>query len=292
MIYVSQGHQHSIGLEIFFKAISLLNGEDRKLFSLIGFEDSMEATLKSVAADLDVSGIGLRHLQSSGATESERALEYCLGKMKSHDILITLPTSKDQLPGNGGHSRLFRRLYKNEQISMVFESLGERILLITDHIPLGEVPDTVEAPLIISKTGTALEGYASLGIHIGEVVLSGINPHAGEGGLLGKEDPVVSQAVKELEKRFPGIRFAGPVSADALHFHKKSRPEQLFVYMYHDQGLPGFKSRHGTLGIHLTLGLPFLRMSVDHGTAFNLYKKDCANYMGMYHLLNRALECH
>ena len=291
MIFVSQGHQRSIGLEIFFKSISLLGERDRKLFHLVGFKSSMDETLKSISTDLKLSGLVCHHLQPSHLTESRQALEYCLDKTKPHDILITLPTSKDQLPEKGGHSRLFRKLYKRESISMVFESLGERVLLVTDHIPLGEVPHAIDTPLIVSKVKTAIEGYASLNVPIGEVLLSGINPHAGEGGLLGEEDSVVMRSGEELRKQFPHIHFSQPLPADTLHFHKKSHPGQLLVYMYHDQGLPKFKSEHGTLGVHLTLGLPFLRMSVDHGTAFSLYKKDCANYMGMYHLLSRAIEC-
>ena len=292
MIFISQGHQHSIGLEIFLKAISLLNERDRKLFCLVGFESSMDETHKSITTELNLSGLTFLRLEPSNNTESRQSLEYCLDKVTSRDILITLPTSKNQFPGDGGHSRFFRQRYKNNHISMVFEFLDDRMLLITDHIPLGEIPRTVDAPLIVSKTKITLKGYASMGVHIKEVFFSGINPHAGEGGLLGKEDPVVAQSANKLEKEFPHIRFSGPLSADSLHFHKKSHLDQLFVYMYHDQGLPKFKSEHGTLGIHLTFGLPFLRMSVDHGTAFGLYKKDCADYMGMYHLLNRALECH
>ena len=174
---------------------------------------------------------------------------------------------------------------------MVFESLNERILLITDHVPLKEVPNSIDVPLIVSKVQTTLKGYASLKIPIQEVIFSGINPHAGENGILGSEDSVVTHAIQKLGIQFPNINFSGPCSADVLHFFKKIHSVQLFVYMYHDQGLPKFKNEHGTIGIHITFGLPFLRVSVDHGTAFNLYKKDQANYMGMYYLLNRVLKC-
>ena len=247
--------------------------------------------MDSIAANLDISGLNYHHLQASNGTQSWQALEYCLKKINPQDILLTLPTSKDQLPRNGGYTQFLRQFYGEDHLSMVFESLDERILLITDHIPLKKVTNTIDASVIISKVRTTLETYVSLKIHIMEVIFSGINPHAGEKGLLGDEDPVITHAIKELEKQFPSIHFIGPLSADTLHFHKKHHLKQLFVYMYHDQGLPKFKSEHGMLGLHLTFGLPFLRMSVDHGTAFDLYKKDRAHYIGMYHLLNRALEC-
>ena len=282
--FVSQGHQHSIGLEVFLKSISLLSEKDRKLFHLVGFRPAIEETLESINADLNLTGLTYHHLQPSDISQSLQALEYCLDNIKPRDILLTLPTSKDQLPDDAGHSQFFRRLYDKEDIAMVFEFSGEQILLITDHIPLRDVPRTIDPSLIVSKVKTTLNGYVSLDMPVDEVLFAGINPHAGEGGLLGKEDNVVTQAAKKLQKEFPRIHFSDPISADALHFHKKDHSNQLFVYMYHDQGLPKFKNEHGTLGVHLTFGLPFLRMSVDHGTAFNLYKKDCANYIGMYHL--------
>ena len=251
----------------------------------------MDETLKSMTANLNLSGLTYHHLTSSDISQSHDSLQHCLDRLTSGDILITLPTSKDQLPGGKGYSQFFRKLYGKEHISMVFESGDDRILLITDHIPLKEVSSVIDTPLILSKVKTTLEGYAALNTHIEEVIFSGLNPHAGEQGLLGDEDSLIDHAINQLEKPFPHIRFSGPHSADALHFHKNSHSKQLFVYMYHDQGLPRFKSENSTIGIHFTFGLPFLRMSVDHGTAFNLYKKDRANYMGMYHLLNRALEC-
>ena len=174
---------------------------------------------------------------------------------------------------------------------MVFEFFDDRILLVTDHIPLKDVPRFVTASHILSKVQTTLNGYSSLNTQIQEVVFAGINPHAGEKGLLGNEDSVVKLATREIKNMFPSVHFTGPYSADALHFYKRNNCEQLFVYMYHDQGLPKFKNEYGNMGIHFSFGLPFLRMSVDHGTAFDLYKKNCARYMGMYNLLNRALEC-
>ena len=292
MIFVSQGHQLSIGLEVFFKALSLMSSRERKFFHLVGCQSSIDETLKSIATHLNLSGLTYHYFQPSHITQSEEALKYCLKKIKPRDILITLPTTKDQLPEKRGHSEFFRKLYQKEHLSMVFESLNDRILLVTDHIPLKQVTTVVDTSLITAKVQTTLEGYDLIKISIQEVIFSGLNPHAGEKGLLGREDSVVTCAVGELEKLFPHIRFRGPYSADTLHYFKKNSSERLFVYMYHDQGLPRFKSEYGTIGVHFTFGLPFLRMSVDHGTAFNLYKKDRADYMGMYYLLKWALECH
>ena len=291
MILISQGHEQSVGLEILFKSLSLLSPQNRKHFLLVAYQSSIDKTLQSINSAVNISGLNYHLLQpTSNNSQSQESLQYCLENITPQDILITLPTSKDQLKGEG-HTQFFRQFYKKEYIAMVFELLNDRMMLITDHIPLKDVTATINSSIIISKVQTVLDGYSSLNINIQEVIFAGINPHAGEKGLLGNEETVIEHSISKLAKIFPNTHFKGPYSADTLHFHRKNNCEQIFVYMYHDQGLPKFKNEYGTLGVHLSFGLPFLRMSVDHGTAFDLYKKNCAHYMGMYNVLNRALEC-
>ena len=107
-----------------------------------------------------------------------------------------------------------------------------------------------------------------------EVYISGLNPHAGENGLLGNEENEILDAIENLRELYPRIIFEGPIPGDGIHLQKtKKQAHQLYVYMYHDQGLSPFKQKHGLVGLHMTFGLPFLRMSVDHGTGFEIYGK-------------------
>ena len=141
----------------------------------------------------------------------------------------------------------------------------------------------------MNKVRTTLDNFKKYFFPFEEVVFSGINPHAGENGILGDEEKHIKSAMTDLEKHYGKI-FTGPFSGDTLHHHYLSDKNQLFVYMYHDQGLAQFKSQYGLIGLNITLGLPFLRLSVDHGTAFELYGKNKANISGMLFLLKQAFE--
>ena len=123
--------------------------------------------------------------------------------------------------------------------------------------------------------------------NIKEVYFSGINPHCGEDGNISITDIIINAAIKKLVLSFPDIDFHEMLPGDTLHFSIKNK-EQLFVYAFHDQGLAPFKLKYGLTGINLSLGLPFKRVSVDHGTAFNLYGKNQANYNGMLYLLDEV----
>ena len=108
-----------------------------------------------------------------------------------------------------------------------------------------------------------------------EIYLSGINPHAGEQGLLGHEKKVFSALPAEIK---------GPLPGDSLSFYLRHPNDewQIFIYAFHDQGLGFFKGQYAMMGCQITFGLDFVRFSVDHGTAFNLYGENTANPMGLY----------
>ncbi|RLA63114.1 MAG: hypothetical protein DRQ88_08750 [Epsilonproteobacteria bacterium] len=308
MILITGGHEKSIGLEVFLKSFLLLTKEQKKEFHLFCDIKALETNLVFLKIkfkitknklSLDTGELKLTLFDKSkySTPATSIALLKALEIIDVHrDILVTLPTSKDQLFLEGkqqkGHTDLFRSLYDSEYLGMNFLSPEEKILLITDHLPLKDVAKNINPDLIYYKTGHSILGYEQFFNGIDEVIMAGLNPHAGENGLMGLEEKNIYQAIQKLKKTFPRINFKGPLSGDALHFEKKKNKSQLFVYMYHDQGLPSFKARFGLTGINITFGLPFLRMSVDHGTAFSLYGKSVANYLGQYYLLNQALVAH
>jgi 4-hydroxythreonine-4-phosphate dehydrogenase len=172
---------------------------------------------------------------------------------------------------------------------MTFKGLSQNVLLITDHIPLREVALKIDSNLIKEKTRITLENFKKYFYSFDEIIFSGINPHAGENGILGNEEKHIVSAISDLTKIYGDI-FHGPFSGDTLHHHLRKDKHQLMVYMSHDQGLAQFKAQYGLIGLNITLGLPFLRLSVDHGTAFDLYGKNKANISGMIYLFKQAFE--
>ncbi|MBC7427699.1 MAG: 4-hydroxythreonine-4-phosphate dehydrogenase PdxA [Bacteriovorax sp.] len=296
MIYVTQGHERGIGLEIFLKSFLLLSKEEKEGVTLIVEEKDLDTNL----SDLKLSKINFKYLKTihpkmaaAKIPSSTSSLITALELIKPTDILITLPTSKDQLILNNknmaGYTEFFRGYYKNANIAMTFKGLSQNVLLVTDHVALKDVSTMITKKLIVDKTNTTIEFYKKYFSAFDEVVFSGINPHVGENGILGNEDFIIQNAIDELKNKHI-LQFSGPYSGDTLHMHANDNKNQLFVYMYHDQGLAQFKSHHGLIGLNISMGLPFLRLSVDHGTAFDLYGKNKANSTGMIFLFKQAFE--
>jgi 4-hydroxythreonine-4-phosphate dehydrogenase len=295
MIYVTQGHEKGIGLEIFLKSYLMLSREEKSQVVLVAELSVLDQNLKDLKLsknsfkDLDVISPKIDATLPSSTT----TLIHALAIIKPDDILITLPTSKDQLIYNGkhmaGYTEFFRSFYNNSNIAMTFRGISQNVLLITDHVALKDVPKTITKDLIVEKTNTTIAFYNKYFSTFDEVIFSGINPHVGENGILGKEDFIIKEAIDLLTESHI-LKFSGPYSGDTLHMHKDPLKDQLFVYMFHDQGLSQFKAMHGLIGLNISMGLPFLRLSVDHGTAFDLYGKNKANPSGMIFLFKQAFE--
>jgi 4-hydroxythreonine-4-phosphate dehydrogenase len=294
MIYVTQGHERGIGLEIFLKSFLLLTSSQQKKVCLITSQTAFDDNLKACGfKSSHFKNLNL-DIVSDTPTGSTSSLLKVLSLIKPSDILVTLPTSKDQLNLNGqncaGYTEFFRKYFSSKDISMCFKGIHQNVLLATDHISLAKVSTTIDENLIVNKSIQTIECFEKYFYSIEELIFSGINPHVGENGLLGSEDNVIAPAIQKLKLKYPQKNFIGPVSGDTLHMHESTSKKQLQVYMYHDQGLSTFKSKHGLIGLNVTMGLPFLRLSVDHGTAFDLYGKNSANISGMIFLFNHAFE--
>tara|TARA_B100001971_G_scaffold213155_1_gene245609 strand:+ start:205417 stop:206343 length:927 start_codon:yes stop_codon:yes gene_type:complete len=301
MIYVSQGHEKGIGLEVFLKAFLCFDSAFQENFKLFTFKSSLENVLKSCSLDYIISednlsfyntNLKLELLEDDSEPQSSIALKSILNIINSKDHLVTLPTSKDQLIYNrelvNGHTEYFRSHFKNQSISMNFISPDFNCLLLTDHIAISKIEETLTKEYILNKVRVTLNQIQSFK-NVDEVVFSGINPHNGENGLISNTDEVLNECIKELKSEFPKLTFTGPYPADTIHMQGISA-NKLFIYASHDQGLAPYKLYNGLIGINLCLGLPFLRTSVDHGTAFNLYGKNSANYLGMLYLLKSLRE--
>ncbi len=304
MIFVTQGHECGIGLEVFFKALQRGPRAWWGRVELHAHRATVAKHIRALKLTADVTADGISFLQGtlrcswvrpgrlpSSTLCMESALE-ARESMGSGGVLFTLPTTKDDLRDPRaprrrflGHTEYLRARFRAPHLSMFFTADDLHMLLLTDHVALKDVPKAITPKVFEDKLGPALASLRVLEPSIRRTLVSGINPHAGEGGLLGKEELRLAPALKRLQKRF---RIEGFFPADTIYRERRSESD-LLVYTHHDQGLALFKALKGTLGANITLGLPFLRLSVDHGTAFPLYGKNIADPSGATYCLRKAM---
>ena len=201
--------------------------------------------------------------------------------------LVTNPIAKSVLYQAGfahpGHTEylgaLAARYYPGETYNpvMLLASDELRVVPLTVHIPLAAVPAAITAALIESTVLTLAQSLSrDFGVPSGRIAIAGLNPHAGEDGSIGREDiDIIAPAIARLKAR--GVAVTGPHSADTL-FHAAARQTyDAVVAMYHDQALIPIKTLAFDRGVNVTLGLPFVRTSPDHGTAFGIARAGTAN---------------
>ncbi|OGU15835.1 MAG: 4-hydroxythreonine-4-phosphate dehydrogenase PdxA [Geobacteraceae bacterium GWC2_53_11] len=190
------------------------------------------------------------------------------------DAMTTAPISKEAMHRAGhdypGHTELLAELCGTDHFVMMLAGDLLRVSLVTIHEALSDVPALITPEQVLKTIRITAEGVARLtGIDSPKLAVLALNPHCGEGGKFGTQDrDIIEPAVKTA--RLEGINAEGPLSADTLfHFALQGRYDGI-VAMYHDQGLIPFKMLHFDDGVNVTLGLPIIRTSVDHGTAYNL----------------------
>jgi 4-hydroxythreonine-4-phosphate dehydrogenase len=155
-----------------------------------------------------------------------------------------------------------------------------RVVLATTHVPLRLVSESLSQAKIELAIERAAQACADLGLHRARVAVCGLNPHAGEGGKMGTEEgTVITPAVQAAKSR--GLDVAGPFAADALFYRVFKGDYEVVVAMYHDQGLVPLKMIGFETGVNWTLGLPFIRTSPDHGTAYDIAGQGIANPSSM-----------
>ncbi len=202
----------------------------------------------------------------------DRAIAGCLSG--EFAALVTGPVQKSAINAAGytftGHTEYLALHSGGVTPVMMLVSGKLRVALATTHLPLAAVPKTISQPLlthVIRQVHHAL--VADYGIARPCIGICGLNPHAGEGGYLGREDiEVVAPAIEVL--RAEGMRLEGPLPADTAFTPRLRERYDAYVSMFHDQGLPVLKALGFGEAVNVTLGLPFIRTSVDHGTALDL----------------------
>jgi 4-hydroxythreonine-4-phosphate dehydrogenase len=215
---------------------------------------------------------------AAGATCALHALETGIGLTRNgaSDALVTGSVSKHALHGIGythpGQTEFIAERCGVTATNAVMMLAGPslRVVPLTVHIPLAEVSERLTIDLIVAKTRIVARGLTrDFGIAAPRIAIAGLNPHAGESGQLGSEEiRVIAPAVAQLAEE--GIKVDGPLAADALFAPGIRDQYDAILCGYHDQALAPFKALHFHDGVNLTLGLPIIRTSPDHGTAFDI----------------------
>ncbi|ATI63644.1 4-hydroxythreonine-4-phosphate dehydrogenase PdxA [Edwardsiella tarda] len=221
-----------------------------------------------------------------------RACDGCLNGEFS--ALVTGPVHKGIINDAGvpftGHTEFFAERSGCARVVMMLASDRLRVALATTHLPLQAVPAAI-TPQKLSEVITILDGdlRSKFGIQQPRIYVCGLNPHAGEGGHMGREElDVIIPTLEQLRTR--GLDLIGPLPADTLFQPKYLDHADAVLAMYHDQGLPVLKFQGFGHAVNITLGLPFIRTSVDHGTALDLAASGQAQPGSFITALNLAIE--
>ena len=239
--------------------------------------------------DLDLLGSGVSFGELS-ARAGDAAYQYlakaiALARAGSIDAICTAPLNKKALHLGGhdypGHTEILAELSGSRDFAMMFVSPRLKVLLVTIHVGLIEAIRAIDPDRVYRTIALADGALARMGCDRPRIAVCGINPHAGEDGLFGHHEeeekivPAVHRAVSE------GLEVTGPHPADTVFYRAVRGEFDVVVAMYHDQGLIPVKTLGIDSAVNITLGLPFIRTSVDHGTAFDIAGKGIADETNM-----------
>ena len=222
----------------------------------------------------------------------DRAISGCL--QGEFAAMVTAPVQKSVINDAGiaftGHTEYLAERAATEHVVMMLVGGGLRVALATTHLPLSDVPRAITADALL-KTLRVLDRDLRQRFRLPQprILVAGLNPHSGESGHLGREDiEVVRPAIAAA--RAAGIDASGPIPADTLFVPERLKNADAVLAMYHDQGLPVLKYASFGRGVNVTLGLPFVRTSVDHGTALDLAGTGRADPGSLREALELAIE--
>jgi len=310
LIAVTMGDPAGIGPEIVIKAYREGEFEGLCRLLVIGDLDFLRYTADRLGIDIPLQGIEVGRLEEAGPlTErlavldlknvdyrnlvlgqvsplaGKAAAEYILKAVelamaKKVKAIVTAPINKEALNRAGynypGHTEWLAKLTDTSDYAMMMVGGGLRVVLVTTHIPLREVVSALTVERVLRVIRLTQRAMGLFDIERPKLALAALNPHGGEGGLFGEEEreiliPAIEEACRE------GIDVSGPYPADTLFQPRKSKSFHAIIAMYHDQGLIPVKNAAFGRAVNVTIGLPIIRTSVDHGTAYDIAGKGVAD---------------
>ena len=321
VVGITQGDSNGIGYEVIIKALaderildsftpviygsSKLMGFYRKTLHNIG---PMDINVINSAADAKQKKINLVNClpdniyaepgQSTpdSAKAAIKSLEVAVKDLKDNqiDVLVTAPINKRAMSAEGfsntGHTEYLQQQFGADDVTMIMVSDQLKIGVVTGHIPLRDVPKSISKESILGKLRIMKASLQrDFGVPDPKIAVLGLNPHCGDGGLLGDEEQnIILPAVQEANKE--GIQAFGPYSPDGFFGLGNYSRFDATLAMYHDQGLAPFKALAFSDGVNFTAGLPIVRTSPDHGTAYDMAGRDEADPQSMMQSIYLAID--
>ncbi|MEK6791428.1 MAG: 4-hydroxythreonine-4-phosphate dehydrogenase PdxA [Deltaproteobacteria bacterium] len=295
-IAITMGDPAGVGPELILAALSdrrVINASTPFVIGDAGFLEFMARRLKLKAprpsALISLSDISPKTIKPGSPTrESGQAMiryveeAVCMAQAGVVDAVVTAPISKEAAKKAGfkfpGHTEFIAHLTGCKDFRMMLGGVLLKVVLVTIHEPLRKVPRLITRENVFMTIKIAHEALRrDFGLRGPRIAVAGLNPHAGEGGMFGDEEKrIILPAVKKAVGL--GIRATGPLPPDTVFYRAVRKKEfDCVVCMYHDQGLGPLKLLHFEDGVNATLGLPIIRTSVDHGTAYDIAWKGRAS---------------
>lgn len=318
-IAITMGDPGGVGPEIIIKALSSAEIRDLCIPVVIGDRVVIEETLSLLDLPLKlriikspeeagaepgtIELIDMRMLNKFwGGKPSAEGGRACAGYIKKAadlaldkkvDAVVTAPISKEALKMAGmkwpGHTEMLADITNTKDYAMMLAGGPLKVILVTIHTSLKSVPEMITRERVLKTIRLAKKACGMMEIENPEIAVAGLNPHAGEAGIFGDEEireiiPAIEDAKKE------GMQVTGPLPPDTV-FHKAYKGEfDVVACMYHDQGLIPLKMLAFEQGVNVTVGLPIIRTSPDHGTAYDIAWKGIANPSSMIEAIKMAVR--
>jgi 4-hydroxythreonine-4-phosphate dehydrogenase len=308
-IAITMGDPAGIGPEIIIKAVTSHEVRSRIIPIIIGNRMVMKEAVQLTGVDIefeeDLSTLSLGknekvflvaiddlkdNIKGSSSAEGGRTSVECIKKAvelcmhNTADAMVTAPISKKSLHLAGyswpGHTEMIAELTNTNKAGMLFVGESLRVILVTIHVPLRSVPELISKEKVYDTILLADKACKMLSVDTPRIAVAGLNPHAGEGGIFGNAER--SRITPAIEKaKHEGMNVTGPFPPDVIFKKTVDGEFDIIVAMYHDQGLIPFKMLYFATGVNTTIGLPIIRTSPDHGTAYDIAWKGIADPSSM-----------
>ena len=313
-IVITMGDPAGIGPEVAAKAVKRLLPSEKVSFTLIGDRDVLSGVFKDYCPEAvfedsprvnfvdpgePLGGCVSGKPDQNGALKALRSIETAVSIVSAREssrprAIVTAPVSKENIArvhkGFVGHTEFLQEAFRSDFVTMAFVGEHLRVVPVTRHVALKDVPRCLTKELVFRTVEQVVKERRFISdVPEAGIIVTALNPHAGEGGRMGDEEKtVIEPAIKGLKEKYPSIE--GPVPSDVAFHRALARVGSIVVAMYHDQCLGPFKMLDFANGVNLTLGLGVVRTSPDHGTAFDIAGKGVADPNSMIHAIKLAIK--